>query len=613
MNKGNRKIKSKKSGTALVAVLGTLFLLCLASVSFIGSATQQARVALHYTFDIQTYQLCEAGSQEELLSFWNPFQNNQNYTTMDPALTGASVNAPLASVNDSIPGVGNFSTGVISYQIVDSYTRTMTIRSVGWIDEAGTGKLQAGDPRRTLDLNVTFQLSRSKVFDYTYFVNNYGWMDGFGPNDLIVNGDMRANGNFSFTDGSPTVNGSVYASYNNLLIPAAQGNVSGTPYKWDNNTYDSNETSQPRWRQGYSSAQEGSQGSSTYNTWAPFIFDSNAGIFNNTLDGASLNDVSGAKSWQYEVNGNASFNMLDSTPTQQVIMPDLSDLSLYENLSSSYTDPKQNYGDGTPNPFYGQPSYVQTWNSSTNSYQTITTNGILTGSAAMIGTQQHPIVIHGPVTFTQDAVIEGYVSGQGTVYAGRNVHIDGSIIYANPPDFRGANLTATQNSNEKCDCLGLAARASIIMGDTSGFSNPYPLSYMMPPFTNPRYDSNGNLIPAYDATAVDSTGNMCYQSVLGDAFIHSIAQPVNQIDAVMYTNFVGGGNIGTGGAGLTINGTIISRDEAMVIWSLPMLENYDNRIKETSLSQAPLIDLQLPRSPTLTTNTWQDQGFSMGE
>jgi hypothetical protein len=80
----------------------------------------------------------------------------------------------------------------------------------------------------------------------------------------------------------------------------------------------------------------------------------------------------------------------------------------------------------------------------------------------------------------------------------------------------------------------------------------------------------------------------------------------------MYTNFVGGGNIGTGGDGLTLNGTIISRDEAMVIWSLPMHENYDNRIKETSLGQTPLIDLQLPRSPTMTTNTWQDQGFSLG-
>ena len=603
----------KSKGTALVAVLGSLVIISMGAATYISAATQSMRNSTHYTFNVQSFHLCEAGVQEELLNFWIPFQQSQNYDAMDPMCSGASAANPLVSINDSIPGVGNFSTGVISYNLVDSYTRSVTIRSVGWIDLFGTGVLQPGDPRRVLDVNVTYQLSRSEVFDYTYFINNFGWMDGFGPNDLVVNGDMRANGNFAFTDGSPTVNGSIFAAYNNLLVPAAQGVISGMPYKWDNTTYNQNETNQSRWRQGYNSSQEGAKGSATYDEWSPYIFDSDAGVYQNALAGAALNDSTGTNAWDWTPWTNPSESLLDPTPTSQVIMPDLSDLSVYETLSQSYTDPKQFYGDGTPDPYYGQPAYIQTWNPTTNAYQTLTTNGVLTGSAAVIGTQAHPIIIHGPVTFTQDVVIEGYVSGQGTVYAGRNVMIDGSIIYENPPNFQGNDMQAIDNANEKDDALGLAARGSVIMGDTSGFYNPYPLAYMMPPFTNPRYDVDGNLIPAYNAMATDSTGFMNYQSVLGDAFIHSIAQPVNEIDAIMYTDFVGGGNIGTGWQGLTINGTIISKDEAMVVWSLPMAENYDNRIKERSLTQQPLIDLDLPRSPTIITNTWQDQGFSLGE
>jgi hypothetical protein len=102
---------------------------------------------------------------------------------------------------------------------------------------------------------------------------------------------------------------------------------------------------------------------------------------------------------------------------------------------------------------------------------------------------------------------------------------------------------------------------------------------------------------------------MLYQSVVPDAIINALATNVDQIDAVIYTNFCGGGNIGTGG-GLIMNGSIITKNEAMVVWSLPMFENYDTRIRENSLTQTPLIDIDLPRSPNVVQDTWQDRGFS---
>ena len=58
------------------------------------------------------------------------------------------------------------------------------------------------------------------------------------------------------------------------------------------------------------------------------------------------------------------------------------------------------------------------WNSTTNQYDTLSTNGVVTGSAEVIGSSAHPVIIHGPVTVTTDVVIKGTISGQGTLYAG---------------------------------------------------------------------------------------------------------------------------------------------------------------------------------------------------
>ena len=37
-----------------------------------------------------------------------------------------------------------------------------------------------------------------------------------------------------------------------------------------------------------------------------------------------------------------------------------------------------------------------------------------------VSVTQFPIVIDGPVVVERDVVISGYVTGQGTIYAGRN-------------------------------------------------------------------------------------------------------------------------------------------------------------------------------------------------
>ena len=615
--------KHSKRGAALITTFGVMTALSIAAVSFINSSTMSIRNARRQALDLQSTHLCEAGVQTVLRSLWRPFKITQNFSDLDARCNGSAENNPSIPLSGSISGVGNYSAGVIAVSSPnnDSYTRQVTVRAVSWIDLNGNGTMDDSEPQKVVDVTATYTLDRSQVFDYTYFVNNYGWMDGFGPNDLIVNGDMRANGDFKITNGSPTINGSLVAAVNDKLSPAAAGLVNQAPVKWANDTYKTNAASnsgnasdnQKRWRQAYDASVHGAKGTTSYDAWRDFLFDTTGGVVNNKISGAIVGDSLGTRSWgRTDVNSAATTSMIDSNPTQEVIMPDLSDLSYYQNLSSIYRDAKPTFLDGTANPNYNVGSYVDSWNSTTGKYDRITTNGVVTGSAILVGSAAHPLLVHGPVTFTQDAVITGNVSGQGTIYTGRNVHIVGSIIYTNKPNFRGTDQATIDKVNERADMVALAARGSVIMGDTSTFSDSYPLQYMTPPFTKGRYDESGNWIAAFDAKAADGSGVMRYKSVLGQSAIHAVASSVNQIDAVLYTNFVGGGNIGTGGGGVVFNGSIISKDEAMVVWSIPMRMNYDSRIRERNISSTPLIDLSLPRSPVMLRSAWQDRGFKFG-
>jgi hypothetical protein len=53
----------------------------------------------------------------------------------------------------------------------------------------------------------------------------------------------------------------------------------------------------------------------------------------------------------------------------------------------------------------------------------------------IVGTDDYPIRINGPFVADGDVIIKGVVSGQGTIYAGRNIHIVGDIWYGAPPEW----------------------------------------------------------------------------------------------------------------------------------------------------------------------------------
>ena len=70
-----------------------------------------------------------------------------------------------------------------------------------------TASARVNNKIRTLQAQITLR-PVSQVFDYEYFLNNWGWWWG---STITGNGAQRANWDFDFRDG-PTVNGSIYAA-----------------------------------------------------------------------------------------------------------------------------------------------------------------------------------------------------------------------------------------------------------------------------------------------------------------------------------------------------------------------------------------------------------------
>jgi len=107
----------------------------------------------------------------------------------------------------------------------------------------------------------------------------------------------------------------------------------------------------------------------------------------------------------------------------------------------------------------------------------VTKNGIYgdepgeTGYLYLEGTPDDPIRINGIVVVEKDVIIKGYVTGKGTLIAGRNLYIADDVKYLNGPNTpRPSGTTETEieawlQENLDKDFVGFYAREHIVAGD----------------------------------------------------------------------------------------------------------------------------------------------------
>ena len=282
---------------------------------------------------------------------------------------------------------------------------------------------------------VHFARQRSKVFDNAYFVNNYGWFQGDG---CTANGDVRANGDM-YLDSGCKINGNVYAARNEEL--GVHGDVTGYGKMDARSTYLS----------------------TTY------------GVSNAARplkdDPETHADNGGGYDAPTTVSTSDYRNRIHANEELSVEMPYIGDLSSNdsdyrrwaEELHAKDPDKATLKQGGTTlvSVCYDGvgPSGLRTV---TDSYG----NEVMApdyGALVLTGTRERPIRINGPVIVPSDVIISGYVTGQGTIYSGRNIHIVGNIQYLDPPSWSGKSSSGSTNARK--DMLGLMAKGNIVMGD----------------------------------------------------------------------------------------------------------------------------------------------------
>jgi len=99
----------------------------------------------------------------------------------------------VASLSHNLGGGGGNANTTELYRLV-------AITSVAWSPAEGT----PGAVRAEVTSTVKMSLERARIFDYSYFVHNWGWFYG---NTIVANGNVRANGQFDGGNYSSTING----------------------------------------------------------------------------------------------------------------------------------------------------------------------------------------------------------------------------------------------------------------------------------------------------------------------------------------------------------------------------------------------------------------------
>jgi len=340
---------------------------------------------------------------------------------LSAAITNAGSHDPLSGIENLFGGVetitpflgeplmdGTQQLGAVSVSVtLDEVSATsclVTIVSSGYLPDA-PANLDPGERVTSwsaVSTVVEYELAPSEVFNNGYFINNWGWFYG---STIECNGNARSNGQFDAAGYTPTVTGQpIYDA-----VDGSGGTATLTGYQDDNGD-------------GLSDGNDG-------------------GIFSGW-------DIVGAQNVQG--NGGNAINQHDFD--EQVAMPNLSDLSAYEEQAIAASSSISIGGVPIATAVYGDDA------------------GEL-GNLYLNGTAANPIVIDGPVVVQGNVIVSGYVTGQGAIYASGNVYLPDSVQYVDPPaTTRPADNTqaATEqwlSDNWDKDFLGLFAAENVVVGD----------------------------------------------------------------------------------------------------------------------------------------------------
>ncbi len=312
---------------------------------------------------------------------------------------------------------------------------TVNVTSTGYTPRA-PADLAAANPDvswHALRVTVSFSLAPSEVFDYAYFINNWGWFYG---SSIVANGNVRSNGQFDVAGYAPWV--TCQPLYDGVDWDGGAANLVG--YRDDN----------------LDGLEDGNDG----------------GVFSGW-------DIIGAQNLR-GAGGNAE-NQHDFQA--KVDMPNLSDLSMYEDRAITQGAVISIGGSEMTDAVYGDaPGELD--------------NLYLIGTAADPIVIDGPVVVRGDVVISGYVTGQGAIYAGGNVYVPDSVkYVDGPTTLR-PAGNTEAETEQWLDTNADKDFLGLFARENIVVGDhTHSWWRYYVNSWMGSSLNKSEEDAGEDGIP----------------------------------------------------------------------------------------------------------------------
>jgi hypothetical protein len=503
-----KTLRSEK-GVALIMVIVFAILGCLIAGISMQTAFNESRNAQHQVDSTAALYLAEAGIQRALNEL-RVLTENDTLPTSDYPIENFSLDA-VGTAGENFLGSSDIDILISP----GSSSNRFNVQSSATVRGA----------EKTIYVTLLASYPAS-VFDYVYFINNWGWFYG---NGILARGDVRSNGRFDFRE-NPTVNGEIYAVDE---VDTHDGDIRGTASK--------------------------------------------------------------------EEDGEFPYQHPSSS---KLPMPNLQDLSLYEDMATEHASTISVGGNVLVNGVFGD-------------------NASESGNIVLVGTVQDPIVIDGPVVIRGDVVIKGKITGQGVIYAGRNIYIADAVTYVNSPGSAQPNPEAEQtwfNNNKDKDLVAYAASENIVFGDytskTGGtwYSDGYLFDMGNEDVgedgiwgTEDEYENDGTFQEDFEDIDGDGvmddyyTWNDVYTNVPISQFANVPADvtsfgkiarnDMQAIDGIFYTNHAIAGRV----KNLSLFGALIAKDEA-IVYSSSFNLFYDLRIHSKFHESDPdwFIDLGFP-------------------
>ena len=338
------------------------------------------------------------------------------------------------AVNDGAAQVGAYSVTLTRVAETDESV-TVDVTATGYLPDA-PGNLAAGrDPSawEAVTVRVEYSLEPGQVFDYAYFINNWGWFYG---STIYANGNVRSNGQFDAAGYSPAIHGQPL--YDSLDMTGGVATLTG--YQDDNGD----------------GLLDGNDGG-VWSAW-------------DIVDAQNLQGTGGNASNQHEFS-------------EAVDMPNLSDLTRFEDKAVT---------EGGSIEIGGTSMVAGVHGDDAGELQ----NLYLVGTAADPIVLDGPVVVRGDVIISGYVTGQGAIYAGGNVYVPDSIRYVDPPTTPRPASTTQADTEQWITDNADKDILGLFADENVVVGDhTNATWRHYVSGWMGSPLNSSIEDSGEDRIP----------------------------------------------------------------------------------------------------------------------